>query len=246
MPYRISNNGEIIFIYANDVNSKEALAQEDAWYYGKVTNTPQRWQTNGTWYRTFYSRYRSYLSLKSKGFRGGKIWEYNSQMDTLRGMEINLANWEAKRRIEIPLEIEEKRLQDIEDKRLQDIEEKRLQDIEDKRLQDIENKRLIQLSNDTLLLEEVRSNPNIQVSDERLLQLLIQEKNQSITFNEQKNSGDFNETPITDINFIDGCSGCDVDTRLIINETRNNVNVTPTTKFFDHTKNTENNIKINQ
>ena len=36
-------------------------------------------------------------------------------------------------------------------------------------------------------------------------------QNQEITFNEQQNSGDFNETPITEINPMDSCSGCGVD-----------------------------------
>ena len=36
--------------------------------------------------------------------------------------------------------------------------------------------------------------------------MLIQ--NQSITFNEQTNSGDYNETPITDVNVNSGCSEC--------------------------------------
>ena len=44
---------------------------------------------------------------------------------------------------------------------------------------------------------------------------------QEITFNEQTNSGDFTETPITDINIIDGCSGCGVDLENIIKETQN-------------------------
>ena len=34
------------------------------------------------------------------------------------------------------------------------------------------------------------------------------QKNQEITFNEQTNSGDFNETPITDISLDSGCSEC--------------------------------------
>jgi hypothetical protein len=33
-------------------------------------------------------------------------------------------------------------------------------------------------------------------------------ENQNITFNEQINSGDFNETPITDVNLSGGCSEC--------------------------------------
>tara|TARA_R110002167_G_scaffold350285_1_gene562478 strand:- start:12 stop:644 length:633 start_codon:yes stop_codon:yes gene_type:complete len=40
--------------------------------------------------------------------------------------------------------------------------------------------------------------------DKRLQQI----KDQEITFNEQVNSGDFNETPITDVNFSSGCSEC--------------------------------------
>ena len=40
--------------------------------------------------------------------------------------------------------------------------------------------------------------------DKRLQEI----KNQQITFNEQTNSGDFNETPITDINLSGGCSEC--------------------------------------
>jgi len=40
--------------------------------------------------------------------------------------------------------------------------------------------------------------------DKRLQQI----KDQEITFNEQKNSGDFNETPITEINLSSGCSEC--------------------------------------
>ena len=177
MPYRISNNGEIIFIYASNVNSREVLAQEDAWYYGKVMNSSQSWQTNGKWYRTFYSRYQYYLFLKSKGFTSGKRYEYNSQMDDLKSMEIKLANWEAKRRIEIPLEIEEKRLQDIEDKRLAVIEKSRLANIEEKRLADIELRKITLLKNNMLLLAEIRRN-KIDVGEDRLIELLNIEKNQ--------------------------------------------------------------------
>ena len=39
-------------------------------------------------------------------------------------------------------------------------------------------------------------------------QRLQQIKDQEITFNEQINSGDFNETPITDVNLNGGCSEC--------------------------------------
>ena len=102
---------------------------------------------------------------------------------------------------------EETRIANIETERLAVIEKSRLAVIEKARLTDIENKRLMQLSNDTLLLAEIRSS-GFKVSEGRLLQLLNQEKNQNITFNEQVNSGDFNQTPITDINLSGGCSEC--------------------------------------
>tara|TARA_R110000787_G_scaffold152072_1_gene265873 strand:+ start:210 stop:683 length:474 start_codon:yes stop_codon:yes gene_type:complete len=43
-----------------------------------------------------------------------------------------------------------------------------------------------------------------EIEKERLQEI----KNQEITFNEQTNSGDFNETPITDVNLNVGCSEC--------------------------------------
>tara|TARA_R110000824_G_scaffold205038_1_gene389792 strand:+ start:68 stop:679 length:612 start_codon:yes stop_codon:yes gene_type:complete len=57
--------------------------------------------------------------------------------------------------------------------------------------------------------------------DLKLDLIKIPEEIQNITFNEQTNSGDFNETPITDINIIDGCSGCGVGLENIIKETQN-------------------------
>ena len=49
----------------------------------------------------------------------------------------------------------------------------------------------------------IEGNPNFSKYNK---QQLIQ--NEIITFNEQSNSGDFNYTPITDINVSDGCSEC--------------------------------------
>ena len=55
------------------------------------------------------------------------------------------------------------------------------------------------------------------VEGERLLEIQLENQrlqeieNQMITFNEQQNAGDFNETPITEINPMDSCSGCGVD-----------------------------------
>ena len=46
---------------------------------------------------------------------------------------------------------------------------------------------------------------DIRIAEDQRLQQI---KNQEITFNEQKNSGDFNETPITDVNLSSGCSEC--------------------------------------
>ena len=67
----------------------------------------------------------------------------------------------------------------LEDARLIVIAEKqRLSDIETTRLADIETARLQEI------------------------------QNQIITFNEQQNSGDFNETPITEINLNNSCSEC--------------------------------------
>ena len=48
------------------------------------------------------------------------------------------------------------------------------------------------------------------VEDKRLQEI----KDQQITFNEQTNSGDFNETPITDVNLSGGCSECTTGTDL--------------------------------
>ena len=52
-------------------------------------------------------------------------------------------------------------------------------------------------------------------------QRLQEIKNQQITFNEQTNSGDFNETPITDVNFSSGCSECtgtELSSKIILKE----------------------------
>tara|TARA_R110000824_G_scaffold266210_1_gene455214 strand:+ start:37 stop:522 length:486 start_codon:yes stop_codon:yes gene_type:complete len=66
------------------------------------------------------------------------------------------------------------------------------------------------------LNDSILSNPvNIEIREreEQVIrdietQRLQQIKDQEITFNEQTNSGDFNETPITDISLDSGCSEC--------------------------------------
>ena len=49
---------------------------------------------------------------------------------------------------------------------------------------------------------------NEMLKKEKIPEKVILVESQSITFNEQVNSGDFNETPITDVNLSSGCSEC--------------------------------------
>mgnify|MGYP003976299847 CR=1 FL=1 len=49
---------------------------------------------------------------------------------------------------------------------------------------------------------------NEMLKKEKTPEKVILVENQSITFNEQVNSGDYNETPITDVNLNGGCSEC--------------------------------------
>tara|TARA_R110002167_G_scaffold25087_4_gene87574 strand:- start:946 stop:1650 length:705 start_codon:yes stop_codon:yes gene_type:complete len=46
------------------------------------------------------------------------------------------------------------------------------------------------------------------ISDQKIAQQLLLIQNQTVTFEEQVNSGDFNDTPITDVNLSSGCSEC--------------------------------------
>jgi hypothetical protein len=68
------------------------------------------------------------------------------------------------------------------------------------------------------------------VEGERLLEIQLENQrlqeieNQMITFNEQQNSGDFNDTPITEINPMDSCSGCGVDIHSLKREQQLNEN----------------------
>ena len=76
-----------------------------------------------------------------------------------------------------------------------------------------------QTFNNLIITDTGESNPNFSIynnkikaekiiSDQKIAQQLLLIQNQSITFNEQTNSGDYNETPITDVNLSSGCSGC--------------------------------------
>ena len=78
------------------------------------------------------------------------------------------------------------------------IEEKRILDIE------LEKQRVLKEAEDLRLNTEFRLFYLQDMENKRLQQI----KDQEITFNEQKNSGDFNETPITDVNLSSGCSEC--------------------------------------
>ena len=56
------------------------------------------------------------------------------------------------------------------------------------------------------------------IEEEKRLQQI---KDQEITFNEQINSGDYNETPITDVNISSGCSECsgtELSSKIILKE----------------------------
>ena len=70
-----------------------------------------------------------------------------------------------------------------------------------------ENERLIQVQLQNEKIEKERLAQELiqkQMEDQRLQEI----ENQEITFNEQQNIGDFNETPITEINFDNSCSEC--------------------------------------
>jgi hypothetical protein len=77
-------------------------------------------------------------------------------------------------------------------------EKKRILDIE------LEKQRLLDEAEDLRLNTEFRLFYLQDIENKRLQQI----KDQEITFNEQTNSGDFNETPITDVNVNSGCSEC--------------------------------------
>ena len=101
--------------------------------------------------------------------------------------------------IELSKELEVVRLAEIEEKRVADSELKRVEDNELKKLELIELKKI----QDNMLINlEVVGLSDIE--SKKLQQI----KDQEVTFNEQTNSGDYNETPITDINLNNGCSEC--------------------------------------
>ena len=77
-------------------------------------------------------------------------------------------------------------------------EQKRILDIE------LEKQRVLKEAEDLRLNTEFRLFYLQDIENKRLQQI----KDQEITFNEQVNSGDFNETPITDVNLSSGCSEC--------------------------------------
>ena len=83
-------------------------------------------------------------------------------------------------------------------------EEKRLLDIK------LEKERILKEAEDLRLNTEFRLFYLQDIENKRLQQI----KDQEITFNEQINSGDFNETPITDVNVNGGCSECTTGTDL--------------------------------
>ena len=92
----------------------------------------------------------------------------------------------------------------------------RLAEIEARRLKRVEDEEENHLSQQLEVIFKEKEMFNIlnleRIERERQMQ------NQIITFNEQQNSGDFNETPITEINLMDSCSGCGVDIHALNRE----------------------------
>tara|TARA_R110000851_G_scaffold38908_1_gene99419 strand:- start:122 stop:949 length:828 start_codon:yes stop_codon:yes gene_type:complete len=97
------------------------------------------------------------------------------------------------------IKAEKQKIIDIENARLTEIENARIQQeefVKNARLAKIETTRILKENNDLLREQLFAKQLQSQISD------------QQITFNEQTNSGDFNETPITDVNLSGGCSEC--------------------------------------
>ena len=127
----------------------------------------------------------------------------HERKDIIQSMEKMLKSWETKRRIEIPIEIENKRLFEIqlqENKRLSNLEIKRISDLEDKRLEDIRLKKLV---SDKLLLDEIRFS-SYQVGESRMLELLSQDYTELQNFYEIDKSSKVESIPSVDsVNSID-------------------------------------------
>lgn len=144
--------------------------------YSKFISTTRTSKTSTAhWYLSFLKYQNTIRPIQ-------KIWEYNERTDAISSMEKMKAQWEAKRRIEIPIEMENKRLEDIRLEKERISETKKLQDLENKRLSDIEKARLSKLQNDKLLLDEIRFNPYFQVDESRYLELLKQDYSDLETF----------------------------------------------------------------
>tara|TARA_R110000824_G_scaffold6412_1_gene29714 strand:- start:497 stop:1258 length:762 start_codon:yes stop_codon:yes gene_type:complete len=72
------------------------------------------------------------------------------------------------------------------------------------------NSQLLTWGNNQMLKKEKIPEKVTIVQDKIIaIEKVIIVEDQQITFNEQVNSGDFNETPITDVNVYGGCSECD-------------------------------------
>ena len=173
----------ITFTYPNHVNDIKELEKANEWYswglknvtglknanmYSKFISTTRTSKTSTAhWYLSFLKYQNTIRPIQ-------KISEYNERADAISSMEKMKAQWEAKRRIEIPIEIENKRLEDIRLEKERISETKRLQDLENKRLADIEKARLSKLQNDKLILEGLKSN-YFQVSEARYFELFNQD-----------------------------------------------------------------------
>tara|TARA_R110002126_G_scaffold169155_1_gene317705 strand:- start:357 stop:1247 length:891 start_codon:yes stop_codon:yes gene_type:complete len=119
----------------------------------------------------------------------------NNPKNIERWVEIQIKEKEVEEERLLQIELEKARIQNEIDRkefaRLQAIreEEERLALIEAPKRASLQASRFVKIEQDNI---------------KRLQEM----KNQNITFNEQINSGDFNETPITDVNLSSGCSEC--------------------------------------
>ena len=184
-----------ITISRADIKAEEARLNAFGAQYGKAFSKSGTWSMRVNNQRhAIEARQSQQIALREIGLKAAKL------------NPVNIQRWDNEIRIE---EEEEERLLKIQ------LEKERIQAenqrIENQRLQEIENKRI--------QYKKIEEEKRI-----RRINELQELENQMITFNEQQNDGDFNETPITEINPMDSCSGCGVDIHGIQQEMRDKEN----------------------
>ena len=177
----------------SDIQAEEArIAQFDSQYARDFSKGGKTWsmmlsdQTNA-------QRARETLQINAR--KAGVQGIINNPKNIERWVEIQIKEKEVEEERLLQIELEKARIQNEIDRkefaRLQAIreEEERLALIEAPKRASLQASRFVKIEQDNI---------------KRLQEM----KNQNITFNEQINSGDFNETPITDVNLSSGCSEC--------------------------------------